>query len=101
MFTSTCLGCTFSCFGTSKHTSFAMLVSETGFGSYFHFFSLQAHIFKSESGACAAFLANYDSHSFANVAYGEMHYHLPPWSISILPDCKHTVYNTARVRKNK
>lgn len=28
-----------------------------------------------------------------------MHYNLPPWSISILPDCKHTVYNTARVRK--
>jgi hypothetical protein len=28
-----------------------------------------------------------------------MHYNLPPWSISILPDCKNTVYNTARVRK--
>lgn len=57
----------------------------------------EARVFKSDSGACAAFLANYDSNSYANVAYGEMHYHLPPWSISILPDCKHTVYNTARM----
>lgn len=28
-----------------------------------------------------------------------MHYNLPPWSISILPDCKNAVFNTARVRK--
>ncbi|GFZ04263.1 beta galactosidase 1 [Actinidia rufa] len=47
--------------------------------------------------ACAAFLANYNSKAFARVAFGNMHYNLPPWSISILPDCKNTVYNTARV----
>ncbi|KAA8541690.1 hypothetical protein F0562_022842 [Nyssa sinensis] len=57
----------------------------------------EAHVFKSKSGACAAFLANYNSHSFAKVAFMNMHYNLPPWSISILPDCKNTVYNTARV----
>ncbi|XP_031105346.1 beta-galactosidase-like [Ipomoea triloba] len=57
----------------------------------------EARVFKSKSGTCAAFLANHDQHSFAKVAFGEMHYHLPPWSISILPDCKNTVYNTARV----
>nr|QSM07467.1 beta-galactosidase 1 [Ipomoea batatas] len=57
----------------------------------------EARVFKSKSGACAAFLANHDQHSFAKVAFGDMHYHLPPWSISILPDCKNTVYNTARV----
>ncbi|OIT26841.1 PREDICTED: beta-galactosidase [Nicotiana attenuata] len=57
----------------------------------------EARVFKSESGACAAFLANYNQHSFATVAFGNMHYNLPPWSISILPDCKNTVYNTARV----
>ncbi|KAL5539280.1 hypothetical protein UlMin_046049 [Ulmus minor] len=28
--------------------------------------------------------------------FGNMHYNLPPWSISILPDCKNTIYNTAR-----
>ncbi|KAH7565478.1 hypothetical protein ACOSP7_020134 [Xanthoceras sorbifolium] len=57
----------------------------------------EAHVFKSASGACAAFLANYHQNSIAKVAFGNQHYNLPPWSISILPDCKNTVYNTARV----
>ncbi|CAH9056061.1 unnamed protein product [Cuscuta epithymum] len=57
----------------------------------------EARVFKSKSGACAAFLANHDHHSFAKVSFGNMHYNLPPWSVSILPDCKNTVYNTARV----
>lgn len=61
--------------------------------------NVQAHVFKSRSGACAAFLANYNPQSYATVAFGNQHYNLPPWSISILPNCKHTVYNTARVRK--
>ncbi|KDO65274.1 hypothetical protein CISIN_1g002867mg [Citrus sinensis] len=56
----------------------------------------EAHVFKSKS-ACAAFLANYNQRTFAKVAFGNQHYNLPPWSISILPDCKNTVYNTARV----
>ncbi|PKI43973.1 hypothetical protein CRG98_035649 [Punica granatum] len=56
----------------------------------------KAHVFKSH-GACAGFLANYNPRSFAKVSFGNMHYNLPPWSISILPDCKNTVYNTARV----
>ncbi|CAO2840182.1 unnamed protein product [Amaranthus hypochondriacus] len=59
--------------------------------------SQEAHEFKSKSGACAAFLANYNPSSYAKVSYGNNHYNLPPWSISILPDCKNTVYNTARV----
>ncbi|KAL0380498.1 UNVERIFIED_CONTAM: Beta-galactosidase [Sesamum angustifolium] len=57
----------------------------------------EAHVFKSRSGSCAAFLANYDQHSVAKVSFWNMHYNLPPWSISILPDCKNTVYNTARI----
>ncbi|KAG9151014.1 hypothetical protein Leryth_003135 [Lithospermum erythrorhizon] len=57
----------------------------------------EAHVFKYKSGGCAAFLANYNQHSFAKVSFGNMHYNLPPWSISILPDCKNTVYNTARI----
>ncbi|KAL3632917.1 hypothetical protein CASFOL_025901 [Castilleja foliolosa] len=56
----------------------------------------EVHVFKS-NGACAAFLANYDQHSFAKLAFNDKHYNLPPWSISILPDCKNTVYNTARI----
>ncbi|XP_044478813.1 beta-galactosidase 1-like [Mangifera indica] len=57
----------------------------------------EAHVFKSNSGACAAFLANYHQESVAKVSFGNQHYNLPPWSISILPNCKNTVYNTARV----
>ncbi|XP_051135831.1 beta-galactosidase-like isoform X2 [Andrographis paniculata] len=57
----------------------------------------EARVFKSRDGSCAAFLANYNQHSFAKVPFGNMHYNLPPWSISILPDCKNTVYNTARI----
>lgn len=57
----------------------------------------EAHVFKSNSGSCAAFLANYDQHSYVTVSFWNQHYNLPPWSISILPDCKNTAYNTARV----
>jgi hypothetical protein len=55
-------------------------------------------VFNYKAGGCAAFLANYHQRSFAKVSFRDMHYNLPPWSISILPDCKNTVYNTARVR---
>lgn len=30
--------------------------------------------------------------------FNNMHYNLPPWSISILPDCRNVVFNTAKVR---
>ncbi|PIA43034.1 hypothetical protein AQUCO_02000465v1 [Aquilegia coerulea] len=57
----------------------------------------EAHVFNYKAGGCAAFLANYDSKSFATVTFRGMNYNLPPWSISILPDCRNTVFNTARV----
>ena len=57
----------------------------------------QAHTFQSESGGCAAFLANYNTKSFARVMFNNKHYNLPPWSISILPDCTNVVFNTAKV----
>lgn len=57
----------------------------------------QAHVFSSESGDCAAFLANYDTKSATRVMFNNMHYNLPPWSISILPDCRNAVFNTAKV----
>jgi hypothetical protein len=57
---------------------------------------LQAHVFRSPSG-CAAFLANYNYNAYAKVVFNNEHYNLPPWSISILPDCKNVVYNTATV----
>ncbi|KAJ1408011.1 Glycoside hydrolase, family 35 [Sesbania bispinosa] len=58
----------------------------------------QAHVFSSGTGTCAAFLANYHSNSAARVTFNNRHYDLPPWSISILPDCRTDVFNTARVR---
>ncbi|RZC14730.1 Beta-galactosidase 3 isoform C [Glycine soja] len=59
---------------------------------------LQAHVFSSGTGTCAAFLANYNAQSAATVTFNNRHYDLPPWSISILPDCKIDVFNTAKVR---
>ncbi|XP_020247080.1 beta-galactosidase 15 isoform X3 [Asparagus officinalis] len=46
---------------------------------------------------CSAFLANIDEHrSVAVKIFGEV-YTLPPWSVSILPDCKNVAFNTAKV----
>ncbi|CAL1355764.1 unnamed protein product [Linum trigynum] len=56
----------------------------------------QAHVFSGQ-GKCAAFLANYHMKSPAKVTYNGLHYDLPPWSISILPDCRNVVFNTATV----
>ncbi|PSS20808.1 Beta-galactosidase [Actinidia chinensis var. chinensis] len=58
--------------------------------------NLEVHVFKSTS-ACAAFLANYDTKSSATMTFQNMRYDLPPWSVSILPDCKNSVFNTARI----
>ncbi|CAK9157086.1 unnamed protein product [Ilex paraguariensis] len=57
----------------------------------------QAYLFSSETGDCAAFLSNYDTKSAVRVMFNNMHYNLPPWSISILPDCRNVVFNTAKV----
>ncbi|KAL6963808.1 Beta-galactosidase 3 [Sarracenia purpurea var. burkii] len=64
----------------------------TSLGSY-----EQAHVFSSEAGDCAAFLSNSHAESTARVTFNNMHYDLPPWSISILPDCKNVIFNTAQV----
>lgn len=49
-----------------------------------------------ESG-CSAFLANIDEHKPATVKFFGQEYILPPWSVSILPDCRNTAFNTAKV----
>nr|P45582.1 RecName: Full=Beta-galactosidase; Short=Lactase; Flags: Precursor [Asparagus officinalis]CAA54525.1 beta-galactosidase [Asparagus officinalis] len=56
----------------------------------------ESYVYRSKS-SCAAFLANFNSRYYATVTFNGMHYNLPPWSVSILPDCKTTVFNTARV----
>ncbi|KAK4490301.1 hypothetical protein RD792_000968 [Penstemon davidsonii] len=57
----------------------------------------QAHVFSPGDGTCASFLSNFDSTSAVKVMFNNMHYNLPPWSISILPDCRNVVFNTAKV----
>ncbi|MCD7464552.1 Beta-galactosidase 9 [Datura stramonium] len=46
---------------------------------------------------CAAFIANIDEHESAVVKFYGQEYTLPPWSVSILPDCRNTAFNTAKV----
>jgi hypothetical protein len=46
---------------------------------------------------CSAFLANIDERKAAAVTFHGQTYNLPPWSVSILPDCRNTVFNTAKV----
>ncbi|KAL2501334.1 Beta-galactosidase 12 [Forsythia ovata] len=58
----------------------------------------EVHVFTSKSGACAAFLSNYDPTFSTKLMFQNHPYDLPPWSISILPDCKTEVYNTAKVK---
>ncbi|CAN6194737.1 unnamed protein product [Urochloa humidicola] len=58
----------------------------------------KAYVFKSSGGACAAFLSNYKTNAAASVVFGGRRYELPAWSISVLPDCKTAVFNTATVR---
>ncbi|XVE59812.1 hypothetical protein DITRI_Ditri05aG0076900 [Diplodiscus trichospermus] len=59
--------------------------------------NLEAAVYKTGSGLCAAFLANVDSKSDATVNFNGNSYNLPAWSVSILPDCKNVVLNTAKI----
>jgi hypothetical protein len=56
----------------------------------------QAHVY-SANGHCAAFLANIDNRRKVTVHFRGQSYLLPPWSVSILPDCKKVIFNTAQV----
>ncbi|XP_051152591.1 beta-galactosidase-like isoform X2 [Andrographis paniculata] len=60
----------------------------------------EVHVFKSKSGSCAAFLSNFDSTYSTKLSFANKQYDLPPWSISILPDCETEVYNTAKITAN-
>ncbi|MED6216476.1 hypothetical protein PIB30_008175 [Stylosanthes scabra] len=62
--------------------------------------NLEAHVFRAGNGACAAFIANYDTKSAVKVSFWNMQFDLPRWSISILPDCKTATYNTAWIAQS-
>ncbi|KAA3489756.1 beta-galactosidase 8 [Gossypium australe] len=63
--------------------------------------NLEAAVYKTGSGGCSAFLANIDTKSDATVNFNDNSYHLPAWSVSILPDCKNVVLNTAKDHSRK
>jgi len=54
---------------------------------YFLLSKPQAAVYKTGS-VCSAFLANVGTTSDATVNFSGNSYHLPAWSVSILPDCK-------------
>lgn len=58
--------------------------------------NLEAAVYKTET-RCVAFLANVGTKSDATVTFNGNSYNLPAWSVSILPDCKNVVYNTAKI----
>ncbi|KAM0869000.1 hypothetical protein ACQ4PT_040959 [Festuca glaucescens] len=57
-----------------------------------------ADVYTDHSGGCVAFLANVDSEKDKVVTFRNRQYDLPAWSVSILPDCKNVVFNTAKVQ---
>ncbi|XP_052201192.1 beta-galactosidase 6-like isoform X2 [Diospyros lotus] len=63
--------------------------------------NLEAHVYYKAPHDCASFLANYDSSLDANVTFNGNSYFLPAWSVSILPDCKNVIFNTAKVVSQK
>lgn len=50
-----------------------------------------------EEETCAAFISNLNDTFDANVTFNGNTFNLPAWSVSILPDCKNVIFNTARV----
>eukprot|EP00928_Gymnodinium_smaydae_P016376 TRINITY_DN16131_c0_g1_i1.p1 TRINITY_DN16131_c0_g1~~TRINITY_DN16131_c0_g1_i1.p1 ORF type:complete len:665 (+),score=-23.34 TRINITY_DN16131_c0_g1_i1:133-2127(+) len=59
---------------------------------------LKATVYSTKnSGVCAAFLSNVHRKQDATVQYNGASYNLPAWSVSVLPDCKNVIYNTAKV----
>ncbi|PON71842.1 Glycoside hydrolase [Parasponia andersonii] len=58
--------------------------------------NLEAAVYRTGS-ACVAFLANVGTTSDATVTFNGNSYNLPAWSVSILPDCKNVVINTAKI----
>ncbi|KAI3984015.1 hypothetical protein MKX01_035142 [Papaver californicum] len=59
--------------------------------------SQEADVYSEASGACAAFLSNTDDENDKTVTFQNVSYHLPAWSVSILPNCKNVAFNTAKV----
>ncbi|KAJ4975311.1 hypothetical protein NE237_000417 [Protea cynaroides] len=55
-----------------------------------------AHVFQGKPGECGSFIVNNYSRRSTTVTFQNQSYHLPRGSISILPDCRNELYNTAK-----
>ncbi|KAL2897721.1 Beta-galactosidase 7 [Bienertia sinuspersici] len=49
------------------------------------------------NNSSSCFISNANSTSDATVTWGGHNFSVPAWSVSILPDCKNEMYNTAKV----
>lgn len=52
-------------------------------------------------GQSSCFFSNANETTDATITYKDVKYNVPAWSVSILPDCKNDVYNTAKVVTKK
>ncbi|KAJ9671017.1 hypothetical protein PVL29_027139 [Vitis rotundifolia] len=59
--------------------------------------SQEVDVYTDSSGGCAAFISNVDEKEDKIIVFQNVSYHVPAWSVSILPDCKNVVFNTAKV----
>ncbi|CAM6119644.1 unnamed protein product [Calypogeia fissa] len=62
--------------------------------------NLEAHVYSDtspEGDTCVAFLANIGNWGSSVVDFRGRKYEIPAWSVSILPDCKTVVFNTAKI----
>lgn len=61
----------------------------------------EAYVFEEPSGACVAFLVNYDPTRTFTTKFRDTWFKLLPRSISILSDCRNLIFNTAKVSTEK
>ncbi|QCD80206.1 beta-galactosidase [Vigna unguiculata] len=66
-------------------------VSETDFGN-----SVKATVYAT-NGSSSCFLSNTNTTTDATLTFRGNKYTIPAWSVSLLPDCHHEEYNTAKV----
>ena len=65
--------------------------------------NLEAHVYGtlpspgSASSPCFAFMSNVGTADAANVTFNGQSYHLPAWSVSLLPGCATVAFNTAQI----
>ncbi|XP_058109027.1 beta-galactosidase 15-like [Magnolia sinica] len=57
-----------------------------------------ATMYKPANGTAGCFLANQNGTTDVLITFQGLQYLVPAWSVSILPDCKNNVYNTAKIQ---